>query len=374
MSELDDEIRAMLLERSAHADASGIREQAVAAARSTPQLHPLARPGFTRPALRLAGGLTGLAVVVLAVIIAVAVLSPPSRGPGGGLVGGPSSPATSAAASSAAASSASSPSPTDVPVTPPPYVAGSCPVTPITDMAGGTAPEVVVSGVRWRWGGIPWRAGLYQKVVVLPVAAGASVAADEVLAERLPIGPTVAPMSVVYPIGSSGAFGIGLPEPGCWLLTLVGPTVHSSVVVDAAAAPPNPPDPVSQNVPTVTRPLVPSPTCPVSPRDPSATVRTWLDGNVSWQDPDPSAWLPGTARKLVVSGTGDNQPLERLVATPVGTVAATRAFVGSSLAVATPVPGGGSKASMLTLPRAGCWAITYVDPTMTSTVVVDIAP
>ena len=49
-------------------------------------------------------------------------------------------------------------------------------------------------------------------------------------------------------------------------------------------------------------------------------------------------------------------------------------IVGSSLAVATPVPGGGSKASLLTLPSAGCWAITYVDPTMTSTVVVDIAP
>ena len=129
MSGLDDEIRAMLLERAAHADASGIREQAIAAARSTPQLHPLARPAFTRPALRLAGGLAGLAVVGLAVVIAVAVLSPLSRGPGGALVGGSASPA--------AASSASSPSPTDVPVTPPPYVAGPARSRPSPTWPGG---------------------------------------------------------------------------------------------------------------------------------------------------------------------------------------------------------------------------------------------
>ncbi len=158
-SELDDEIRAMLLERSARADASGIREQAVAAARATPQLRHVARLAFTRPALRVAGGLAGLAVVGLAAVIGVSVLAPPSHGPDGALVGGASSPATSATASSRAAPSGSSPVPTDVPVNPPPYV-GSCPVTPITDLAGGTAPQVVVSGVRWRWGGVAGRARL----------------------------------------------------------------------------------------------------------------------------------------------------------------------------------------------------------------------
>jgi hypothetical protein len=33
---------------------------------------------------------------------------------------------------------------------------------------------------------------------------------------------------------------------------------------------------------------------------------------------------------------------------------------------------GGSKAMDLLLPTAGCWAITYVDPGRTSTIVVEI--
>lgn len=390
----DDAIRAMLTDRAARADASGLREAAIAAARVTPQLRPLARPPLARPALRVAAWLAGLAAVLF--ILALVVVSPRSspQGPLGGLGTGSASPVASPVASPSASlfpspatpspatpsPSTPSPSPTRVVAFPPTYVRGTCPVTPATDLVGGTTFEVAVGGVRWNWGGIPWQAGVGQKVIVLPVT-GSTFGTEEILAERLPIGSPGSPLSVVYPNGGNDhVYGVGLPEPGCWLLTLIGPDERSSVVVQAAAAPPNPPDPSSENVPTATAPLQAPSVCPVSPQWPSANVRSWLDGDLRrWQDPDPSPWLPGRERKLVVDGTGGEQPLERVVATRVGTVGRAGtvplpAFLGSVPTIATPVPGGGSKAMGLTLPTAGCWAITYLDPTTTSTIVIQIGP
>lgn len=376
----DHEIRAMLADRAARADASGLREAAVAAARVTPQLRPLAGPPLARPALRWVGGLAGLAAVLVVMTLVVVSLRPSPQGVLGGLGTGSASPVASPLPSPAI----SSPSPTRVVVFPPTYVRGTCPATPITDLAGGTTPEVVVGGVRWNWGwgGIPWQARIGQKVIVLPVTSGSTFRTDEILAEQLPIGSPAFRMSVVYPNSDNGeVYDVGLPEAGCWLLTLIGPDARSSVVIEAAAAPPNPPDPASQNVPTATAPVQAPSVCPVSPQWPSANVRTWLDGDLRrWQDPgSPSLWLPGAEHKLVLYGTGDNQPLEQIVAARVGTVGrpgtvSRPSFIGSVPVIATPAPGGGSKAIGLTLPTAGCWAITYLDPRTTSTIVIQLGP
>ena len=376
----DEEIRSLLADRASRADPSGLRESAVAAARATPQLRPLVRAPLVGPMLRLTAALVGLAAVLLVVALVALALRPSPRGPLGGIATSPASAGSPAPASPPPPSLLPSPTPSDVALTPPPYVQGTCPVTPFTDLVEGTDPEMVVSGVRWRWGGIPWQARIGKKVIVLPATEEAYVDTNEILAERLPLGSPSSSVSVVYPnSGNSQVYGIGLPEPGCWLLTLIGPIGRSSVVVEAAAAPPNPPGPLSQNVPTTSAPLRPPSRCPITAPEPSASVRTWFDGNYAWQDPDPSPWLPAKERKLVVGGTGDNRPFERLVATRIGAVgrsgnASPPAFVAPAAAIATPVPGGGNKAAGLTLPTTGCWAITYLDPTTTSTIVVQLGP
>jgi hypothetical protein len=84
-------------------------------------------------------------------------------------------------------------------------------------------------------------------------------------------------------------------------------------------------------------------------------------------------------RKLVVSGVvSPSAPYELVVATRVGTVGpnpdlAQSAFVADPPVFTAPAPGSESKAMELILPTAGCWAITYLDPATTSTIVVAIA-
>jgi hypothetical protein len=82
-------------------------------------------------------------------------------------------------------------------------------------------------------------------------------------------------------------------------------------------------------------------------------------------------------RKLVVSGAvGSPAPYELVVASRVGIVGTgdsqRSAFVADKPVFTAPAPGSGSKAMELILPSAGCWAITYLDPAVTSTIVVGI--
>jgi hypothetical protein len=265
-----------------------------------------------------------------------------------------------------------------VAVTAPPHVLGSCPVTPITDLAGGVQPEVVTGGIRWGWGPYSWEAGVGQKVSFEKTSSDQPyLDARVIIAERLPIGSPGTRVSVRYPRGGGPGFifGVGLPEPGCWLLTAVGPTVRSGVIVEVAPAPANPPD--SQNVPTGQASLGLLAPCPTSPLVSAAPVRTWSDGDNQWQDPDPSVWVAGMTRKLVVSGAiSPPSPDELVVAARVGIVGPAdsqgSAFVAEQPVFTTPAPGSQSKAIDLTLPTAGCWAITYADSARTSTIVVEI--
>jgi hypothetical protein len=267
--------------------------------------------------------------------------------------------------------------PPDISVTASPYVAGSCPVTPVTTLLGGVQPEFVAGEIGWTWGPLPWQAKVGQKVGFEKTSADQPyLDARVIIAERLPITASDKPLSVRYPRGGGPGFifGVGLPQPGCWLLTAVGPTVRSSVVVQAAVAPSNPP--ADQNVPMDQSPLGLVSPCPTSPMD-SAPVRTWLDGQNRWQDPDATAWLAGMKRKLVFSGVfADAAPFELVAAARVGIVGPAdsqqSAFVAEAPAFTTPAPGSQSKAMVLTLPTAGCWAITYLDPLQTSTIVVAI--
>ncbi|HEY8818670.1 MAG TPA: hypothetical protein VIM25_07615 [Candidatus Limnocylindrales bacterium] len=106
-------------------------------------------------------------------------------------------------------------------------------------------------------------------------------------------------------------------------------------------------------------------------------MRTWLDGDNRWEDPDPTDWVAGKERKLVVSGlVSPSAPYELVVATRVGIVGSLdgqrSAFVADPPVFTAPVPGSGSKAMGLILPAAGCWAIAYVDSARTSTIVAEI--
>ncbi len=372
----DDDIRSLLLARADRADAQGLQPAAIEAARQTPQLRPLVRLSSpthrTRPS-QLAAGIAALALLTAAISLILGL--PPAGQPSSSTVGGASpTPAQTGSA-------------TDVPVTAPPYVLGSCPVTPITDLAGGVAPEVVTGGIRWRWGGNLWRADVGQKVVFVKTSPDQpSLDANAIIAERLPLGIPGTTSSVRYPRGGGPGvvFGVGLPEPGCWILTAVGPALRSSVVVEAAPAPAEPPSADSQNVPTERAPLMPLAQCPTSPLLSGARVRTWLDGDNRWEDPDPTDWVAGKERKLVVSGlVSPSAPYELVVATRVGIVGPLvgivgpledqrSAFIAEPPVFTAPVPGSGSKAMGLVLPAAGCWAITYVDPARTSTIVVEM--
>lgn len=365
----DEDIRSMLLTRSDRADARGLLPAAIEAARQTPQLRSLVRLSSptrrTRP-LQLAAGITALAALTAAIslILGLAPIGQPSGGTAGG-----ASPA-----------STPTPSATDMPVTAPPYVQGSCPVTPITDLAGGVAPEVVTGGIRWHLDGTsPWAAGVGHKVVLIAPTPDQVVDASSILVERLPIGTIPAPLSARYPRGGGPGyvFGVGLPEPGCWILTAIGPALRSSVVVEVAQAPAEPPSAESQNVPTERASLVPPARCPTSPLLSGARVRIWLDGDNRWEDPDPTDWVAGKERKLVVSGLVSlAAPYELVLATRVGIVgppgSQRSAYVPDQPVFTAPVPGSGSKAMGLILPDAGCWAITFLDPARTSTIVVEM--
>lgn len=119
-------------------------------------------------------GSIGLVVLVVSALIGTALLT--------------RRPTTDTPAAIGASSSQSS-ADTDVPASNPPHVDGTCPLTPITSLAGGAAPEVAVSGLRWPWGFVPWVAGVPEKVVWLADSGTEPAAGDRRLGLRGPTRP-----------------------------------------------------------------------------------------------------------------------------------------------------------------------------------------
>lgn len=252
-------------------------------------------------------------------------------------------------------------------------------MTPITDLAGGQAPEVVTASLRWRWGGVPWQARVGEKLVILGPADASGVL--RISAERIAFptdtSPARGPLSARYVLGSRPDWvgTIGLPDEGCWLLTAVVEGARGSVVVEAGPAPAQPADPTSQGVPTAVAPLGQVPACPLSPTEAGAQVRTLLDGDARWEDPDPASWAVGKERKLVLFG-GPGQPSadERVVIARLGDTPA-RALVADRPILSQPARASSYPVAFsFTLPSAGCWTISYVNPSGTSTIVVGVAP
>ncbi len=337
--------------------------------------HALAAPAPRSPLRGLGRGRA--AVLALAALLVASMLVSPI-GPLSVLFGVTPVPSPSPTAPVASATPAPTPTPTDLMLTPPPYAAGTCPVTPITDLAGGAVPEVAMSGVRWRWGPDPWRARLGQKVVLVPNGGSdAYLDVDEISAERLPIGPSGSPMSIRFPKGGGPGFvfGVGLPESGCWLLTAIGSMASSSVVVDVGPAPADVPSPESQNVPTTTAGLRPLATCPTSEIVQDSGYPAFVDGEERWTNPDPKPWLAGTEHKLVVLGGTDSVIA---VAAPVGIPAAGSgqrpSFITEHPVFATPPPGSGSLGLLFTIPTAGCWSVSFIEGDRTSTIVAEVGP
>jgi hypothetical protein len=257
-------------------------------------------------------------------------------------------------------------------------------VTPLTDLAGGVAPEILASGVRWRYGSAPWQAGVMQKVVLEPGSPPGSVDATEIDAVPVVIGSATAQAliatHVVYPeAGGPGfVFGIGLPVAGCWALTAVGPDVRSSIVVEAGPPPANPLDPTSQAVPTGTAPPATTPAaCPVSPSpltvEPQVSPTAWLDGSTTWTV-SPTTWRSGQVMSVILAGGTIDGSVLGLTAVAVGLSSSTSpAYLEDGRALTSTEPGQRAGPFALALPRPGCWAITAFGPSSTSTVVVQIA-
>ncbi len=275
---------------------------------------------------------------------------------------------------------------TDAPAVNAPHVAGTCPVTPITRIAGGAAPEVDVSGLRWRWGGQPWVAKAPQKVVWLADvddAPALSVFATQldrpIILAGQTVGVAIDPSHPVYPLASDVFVDLVLvPDPGCWLLTAVWPGGASSVVV-AVAPPASPPSP-APGPSSVAAPGGPLRGCPATPASTTAPPAGWPglaydDGPLRWLLPPTSTWrIGGTGDKLVVASVGDWGAKEgEVVALPVAEGADVGRIYGSSVAGDLPKLGSGTLGVGLTLPTRDCWAIVYLDATTTSTVVTDLS-
>jgi hypothetical protein len=238
---LDDAIRELIAARSNGAPDAGLHGRIVAqAAGGRQRRRSVFAPewwsggwpsevGFGR-----ARPLRSIAVVAAIAIVLI----------GGALLGG--RPATTAPGGVGSSGSAS-PVATDAYPSAAPRVSGTCSLTPITRIAGGEAPEVDVSGLRWRWGDVPWVAGVDEKVVWLDDAGlmplpGISVFATQLDEPILVAGhPTTfaKPTAAVYAAATDVQWValIRLPNPGCWLLTAVWSAGTSSVVVAAATSP-----------------------------------------------------------------------------------------------------------------------------------------
>ena len=286
-------------------------------------------------------------------------------------------------------SPAASPGPTDAPASNPPHVGGTCPLTPITRLAGGSAPEVDVSGLRWRWGGVPWVAGAPEKVVWLADDAGGPEPRISAYAIQLdlpilvggrPVSFEGAAASAIYAITTdTGVDLLRLPSPGCWLLTAVWSQGASSVVVAAA-----PPPATASPAPSISGPTVPSTQlamCPATSPSPLSPPQGWpgpayVDGPFRWLLPPSQTWRIGAGGdKLVIDsslgwGAGD----KRVIAFPLAQAAGIGRLRGTAVTGDTPGISGGTMGVGITLPARDCWAFVYLDAGATSTIVDDLRP
>jgi hypothetical protein len=317
--------------------------------------------------------------VVLIVLLLVAVV-------GAGLLGGrPGSVAPGGAGSATASASPSSLAPT-----PSVQAAGMCPVTPVTRVVGGQAPEIDMSGLRWRWEGVPWVAGVTQKLVWLadsgafpnvtlfgvPLDLPISVYGRQVQAPSADVR-----MVYVAAVDAGDVTLVSLPAtvPGCWLLTAVWSGGASSVVVAVAPPPPafGSPSP-EPSVPTVA--IGPPTICPATAPSPAAVPQGWpgralIDGPFRWL-------LPQTWTRSF-SAQGDKGVLDSQVGWDIGQmriimlpiVQAAGPGWSPDGAFAGDIPprfGGGALGFGIALPGRACWAFTYAGTPATSTVVVDL--
>lgn len=175
--------------------------------------------------VRLFGTLMGGLVIATAIAIVVLLSSSPSQNPSGNNAG-------------TGGSAGVAPAHTDVPLTPPPSLGGSCPVTPFTVLDGGVVPMIDASGVRWSWSGVPWRNGVSQ-IVLLYGPNGALVEVPATLeAERISVAAGASPVATAFaPVYRPGVYHVTLPESGCWRLTVSGSSISSSVIVSTASTP-----------------------------------------------------------------------------------------------------------------------------------------
>lgn len=382
---LDDALRDLIATRLAGSPGAGLEARILAQASSTRQrrgwtfLPPRwsgAWPSTPEPRRVVALGSIALVAVIASALIGTALLAPHAG------TSGPVGTGTTGTIS---------PTPTDGPTPVPLRPGGVCPVTPITRVVGGTAPEVDVSGLRWRWGGVPWIAGVDQKVVWLADAGDTPQAGISVFATQLdfPILVDGQPLS-----GAGSAGGdlyaatvtdagwidlIRLPRAGCWLLTAIWSQGASSVVV-AAAPPPGtagsvnaPPGPSASSTPLAVCPAT-APSAGFIP-DGWSGGPAYLDGPFSWLLPSSQNWRIGPlGDKLVLdSYLGWGAAGRRVIGVPL--VHATgvgwldrQASIGD-----TPPISAGTMGVGMTLLARGCWAFVYLDAATTSTIVEDVS-
>ncbi len=332
-------------------------------------------PSASGPARLVAFWSIGAAAVLAVALVGIVVLAPraTTETPG---VGGSSA-------------LAASPGPTDAPASNPPHVGGTCPLTPITRLAGGSAPEVDVSGLRWRWGGVPWVAGAPEKMVWLadnqsgPEARISAYAIElnlPILVDGRPVSFAGAAGSAVYAIATdTGVDELRLPSAGCWLLTAVWSQGASSVVV--AAAPPAATASPAPVTPAPTVPSTPLAACPATAPSPLSLPRGWpgqayVDGPFRWLLPPNQTWIIGAAGdKLVLdSGLGWGAGDMRVVAFPLAQATGVGRLRGTAVSGDTPPISGGTMGFGLTLPARDCWALVYLDAGSTSSIVHDLRP
>jgi hypothetical protein len=262
-----------------------------------------------------------------------------------------------------------------------PHVPGTCPVTPITRIAGGAAPEVDVSGLRWRWGGRPWVAYAPEKVVWLTDANDVPVVS--VFGTQL--GPPIVPAGQTQPDPTDKVHAVDtlasnvsvddvvVRGSGCWLLTAIWAGGASSVVVAVAppASQPNPNGGVVFGGPLGA--------CPASSPSTAPAPQGWPgpaydDGPFRWLLPPTATWkIGGTGDKLVAGPADWAAEDGEVVALPVGLGRWVGETYGSSAIGDLPTVGSGTLGFGLTLPNRDCWAIVYLDAAGTSTVVTDLS-
>lgn len=378
--------------------AQGVADRIAARVRETPQRRrghlgfgpwsAAGVPGWARTPRAAAVAWTALVSALALIVVAIGVASVP-RGPAASMPVGAAGTSPSALASPAA------PPPTAAATSTAPERRATCPVTAITRLAGGTAPEIDASGLRWRWGGVPWVAGSPEKVVWRTDSDPQPDANLLLFGVRLDRSIEVGGAAVTFPVGrgrpvyaaAAGVSGVGdivLPEPGCWLLTATWPGGASSVVVAVSPTPGAPDGAASAGTsPTPSARLVsvrPLDTCPANRRSADASAQGWpgpgyVDGDFRWLTPAIATWrIGGEGDKLVLDSRA-GWDLGRMAIEAVSLLRpADVGWLGRS-AVDGDIPplfGGGTLGVGLTLPSRGCWAIVYAGSQATSTIVVDL--